>query len=139
VSGIRDSLGRTDLQLLHEALTYARKRTFLPADSVRLQGVLDRVEELLLDSVVASDDAANDNMPSPGPGTPARTVSLRLSPPEQTVLRREIMAYCEALTRRGGSPEGAREAKRLHEILEILTGAHRRLRWLKRILGVFGR
>jgi hypothetical protein len=125
VSGSRDSLNRADLQLLHEALTYARKRTFLPADSVRLQGVLDRVEELLLDSVVAARKEATQ-APRPRPG-------LRLSPPEQVVLRREILAYCEVLTHRGASTEGSREAKRLREILDILTDSGSSWKWLRRL------
>ena len=93
---------RTDLELLYEALLYLRKRVFQPADAVRLQGLLDRVEEMILRS-------AEDEL------------SLRLSPPEQEVLRREAPRYYEALTQRGGSAEGARSAARLRSLLDALA------------------
>ena len=110
---VRNSLNGADLRLLHEALTYTRKRSYRQVESVRIQGLLDRVEELLLD-----------------PDAPAQ--ALRLSPPEQDLLAKEIPLYCEALTQRGGSVQGAREAARLREVLEIMVGGRRRWwsRWL---------
>ena len=102
----RNSLSTADLRLLHETLTYARKRSYQQVESVRVQGLLERVEELLL-------------------GAHGTAHVLRLSPPEQDVLAKEVPLYCEALTQRGGSLQGAREAVRLREILEILTGSSR--------------
>jgi hypothetical protein len=105
----RKSLTFADLQLFHEALAYVRKRSYQQADAVRIQGLIDRVEEILLE-------------------TQGPVRQLRLSPPEQEVLSREIPVFCEALTGRGSSPEGAREAARLERILEALGGAARRPR-----------
>ena len=101
MSRTRQTLTRADLVLLHEALAYTRKRSFLPAETVRLQGVQDQVEALLL-----------------GGGASG---SLRLSPPEQEVLAREIPRYCEALTQRGGSEKGTHDAARLRALLELLV------------------
>ncbi len=95
---------RDDLQLLHEALVYRRKRALSPGDAIRLRGILDRVEGLLL---------------SP----PDAQLSLRLSPPEQELVRREVPRYREALTQRGSSREGPRLADRLDVIVRRLTGA----------------
>jgi hypothetical protein len=109
------SLTLADLQLFHEALAFVRKRSYQRADSVRIQGLMDRVEEILLE-------------------TQGPVRQLRLSPPEQEVLAREIPVYCEALTGRGSSPEGARVAARLERILEALGGEARRPRsrwWTK--------
>jgi len=110
----RDSLTMEDLQLLHEALSYARKRTWQPAEQIRLQGVLDRVEAMLLRS-------------------PEAQTSLRLSPPEQEVLEAQVQRYCEAMTQRGASPRGRHEVKRLEHLLGLL-GA-RRAPWWQRWFG----
>lgn len=110
--GRMDTLTTADLRLLHEALAYARKRSFQQAEAVRVAGLLDRIEELLL---------------HPRQGAH----SLRLSPPELEVLVKEIPLYCEALTQRGASPQGAAEATRLEQILALLAG---RRPWWKRIL-----
>lgn len=113
-----DTFTRSDLELLHRALSYRRKRIHEPGALVRLQGLLDRVEELLLD--------------------PAGAARLRLSPPEQALLHREVPLYCEELTRRGGSEAGALEARRLRELLRLLaTGRGRSFRpaWLRRLFG----
>jgi hypothetical protein len=107
----KPTLTRADLVLLHGALAYMRKRSFQPVEAVRLQGLLDRLEELLLDS---SEQAGQ----------------LRLSPPEQEVLSKEILRYCEALTQRGASSAGLEEAARLQEIRAILVpGRGRPGRW----------
>ncbi len=94
---------RDDLQLLHEALVYRRKRALPPGDAIRLRGILDRVEGLLI---------------SP-PGT---QLSLRLSPPEQELVRREVPKYREALTQRGSSREGRYLADRLDRLVRRLSG-----------------
>ena len=96
---------RDDLQLLREALVYRRKRALPPGDAVRLRGVLDRVEELLL---------------SPQ----GSRLALRLSPPEQELLRREVPFYREALTQRGSSGQGEHLADRLDSLVAELTGAN---------------
>jgi len=119
------SLTRADLVLLHEALSYARKRVFLPAESIRLQGILDRVEELLLRA------GAGD----PGVGGAedgSLAVRLRLSPPEREILEKEIANYSEALRQRGGSAAGAEEAARLRLILDRIAG--HRPPWWRRFL-----
>jgi hypothetical protein len=113
----KSSLGREDLLLLHEALSYARKRAHLPAEVIRLQGVLERIEELILRLASSEPDGTEE--------------SLRLSPPEQEVLEKEIQRYCEALTQRGASPEGVEVAARLREVLARLTGRGRGF-WGKR-------
>jgi hypothetical protein len=102
------SLSPADLRLLYEALAYARRRSFAPVEGIRLQGILDRLDEILLGTGEEPQAAAEG--------------SFRLSPPEQEVLDKQIPLYCEALTQRGASPEGAAEAARLREILQILTG-----------------
>jgi hypothetical protein len=113
-----DTFTRADLELLHRALAYRRKRIHEQGAAVRVQGLLDRVETLLLG----------------GSGPP-----LRLSPPEQDVLLREIPLYCEELTRRGGSEAGAAEARRLREMMEPLAGGlslqAQLKRWWRRVRG----
>ena len=106
-------LTTADLRLLHEALSYARKRAYQQAEMIRVQGLQERVEELLL-------------------GATDSPHALRLSPPEQEVLAKEIPLYCEALTQRGGSIQGTRDAARLREVLELLVGSGRP--WWKRLL-----
>lgn len=110
-----DKLTRSDLQLLHEALAYARKRSYRQASAVRVQGVLERVEELLL-----------------APESGRR--SLRLSPPEQEVIEREVPIYCDALTQRGGTLQGVQESERLRWIVTFLTGARDRTSWWRRLI-----
>jgi len=114
-----EAFTRADLELLHRGLVFRRKRVREQVVVVRLQGLLDRVEGLLLQD-------------------PGR-VSLRLSPPEQEILQREISLYCEDLTRRGGSLEGRREARRLESIVAGLTGVRirrgRSAPWWRRLLG----
>ena len=98
-------LTRADLELLHRALAYRIKRVHDQAVLVRLGGVLGRVESLLL---------AED-----------LRVSLRLSPPEQEALARELPLYAAEMTQRGGSETGAIEARRLAEIERRLSGRSR--------------
>jgi hypothetical protein len=113
------SFTRADLDLLHRALAYRRKRIHELAGVVRMQGLLDRVEELILREDVSP--------------------VLRLSPPEQEMLRREIPLYCRELTGRGASEAGAGEARRLQELVALLAGAKfprtARPRWWRRLLG----
>jgi hypothetical protein len=70
---------------------------------------------------------------------PAGAGRLRLSPPEQAMLHREVPLYCEALTQRGGSEAGSQEARRLRELLRLLaSGAGARSSrpaWLRRLFG----
>ena len=106
-------MNRDDLQLLHEALVYRRKRALSPGDAIRLRGILDRVEGLLL---------------SP----PGVRLTLRLSPPEQELVRREVPGYREALTQRGSSGEGSILANRLDELVFRLSGSERGARGLSR-------
>jgi hypothetical protein len=114
-----DTFTRSDLELLHRALAYRRKRVHEPGAVVRMQGLLDRVEELLLE--------------------PAGASRLRLSPPEQALLHREVPLYCEELTRRGAAEAGAQEARRLRELLHLLAAGAgpRTIRpaWLRRLFG----
>ncbi len=98
-------LTREDLELLHRALAYRVKRMHDQAALIRLRGVLGRVESLLL----AEDLQA----------------SLRLSPPEQEALARELPLYAAELTQRGGSERGSLEARRLAEIERRLSGRRR--------------
>jgi hypothetical protein len=95
-------LTRADLELLHRALSYRVKRVHDQAALVRLRGLLGRVETLILEEAVQS--------------------SLRLSPPEQELLARELPLYAAEMTQRGGSEQGAVEARRLAEINSILSG-----------------
>jgi hypothetical protein len=95
-------LTRADLELLHRALSYRAKRVHDQASLVRLRGLLERVESLILDEAVQS--------------------TLRLSPPEQELLARELPLYAAEMTQRGGSEQGAIEARRLAEITGTLTG-----------------
>jgi hypothetical protein len=104
--GGEQGLTRADLELLHRALTYRVKRVHDQVALVRLRGLLDRVEGVILE------DAE---------GTP----SLRLSPPEQELLTRELPLYAAEMTQRGGSEQGRMEARRLSEMLRILTGRRR--------------
>lgn len=107
-------MSRADLVLLHEALVYTRKRSFQPVEAVRLQGLQERVEGLLLDR------SANEGR-------------LRLSPPEQEVLARELPRYCEAMTQRGGSTEGLRQAERLRQLLQLLAPQTNAGPWWKKL------
>lgn len=97
-------LPREELSLLLEALRYQSRRVREPVEAVRLRGLVDRLEEMLLASVE----------------TPAVGGALRLSPPEQEVLLRQVDSYCEELTRRGASLAGRDEARRLRAILSPL-------------------
>ena len=108
------TLSRSDLQLLHEALSYMRKRVFDQAELVRLKGVIEQLEDLLLEKE----------------GTPL----LRLSPPEQDVLERQVTAYCEELTGRYASQDGRGQARRLRALVQQL-GGRRRKSWVRRLLG----
>lgn len=99
-------LTRADLDLLHRALSYRAKRVHDQAALVRLRGLLTRVEALLLDET--------------------GRLSLRLAPPEQETLCRELPLYAEEMTQRGGSEQGAREAKRLRELVVVMAGGGRR-------------
>ncbi len=92
----------SDLKLLHEALRYRVKRVFEPAESVRLTGILDRVEELLLNRT-------------------AEARGLRLSPPEQDVLARQVLAYCAELTGRGASEVGRQQAMQLKRLVVTIS------------------
>lgn len=104
-------LGLSDLRLLHEALQYRARRVREPGESVRLVGLLDRVEELLLD---------RGNEPR----------SLRLSPPEQEVLVRQVLAYCAELTGRGASQLGRTQALELKGLVErVSPGRLRKKPW----------
>lgn len=98
-------LTRADLELLHRALSYRVKRVHDQAALVRLRGLLDRVEALILEETVHA--------------------SLRLSPPEQELLTRELPLYAAEMTQRGGSEQGAIEARRLEEIERSLAGRRR--------------
>ena len=108
------TLTRCDLQLLHEALSYMRKRVFDQAELVRLKGVIDQLEDLLLDK----------------DGEPL----LRLSPPEQDVLERQVEGYCAELTGKYASRDGRQQASRLRGLVERL-GGRRRKNWVRRLLG----
>ena len=90
-------LTRADLELLHRALLYRLKRVHDQAALVRLRGLLGRVEALIIEESVQP--------------------SLRLSPPEQELLARELPLYAAEMTQRGGI-----EARRLAAINGILSG-----------------
>ena len=102
-------LATSDLKLLHEALRYRARRVMEPGESVRLTGLLERVEDLLLDR-----------------GGDAR--SLRLSPPEQEVFARQVLAYCAELTGRGASQLGRTQAQELRGLVERVSPGRRRKR-----------
>ncbi|MBK8232775.1 MAG: hypothetical protein IT349_08705 [Candidatus Eisenbacteria bacterium] len=103
----------TELKLLHEALAFRAKRVFDPAESVRLRGLLERVEDILL---------------APPDARPA----LRLSPPEQEVLVRQVLGYCAELTGRGASQLGREQAARLRQLVDrIAPGTLRKRPWWK--------
>jgi hypothetical protein len=115
VSGQR-SLTRPDLELLHEALSYMRKRVFDQAEAVRIKGVLDRIEELLLD-----------------PTTERRL--LRLSPPEQEAMERQVESFCVELTRRGASQRGREQATRLRSLIGSNAGSSSLWGRIRRMFG----
>src|SRR5690606_3613918 len=118
VSGQR-SLTRPDLELLHEALSYMRKRVFDQAESVRIKGVLDRIEEMLLD-----------------PTTERRL--LRLSPPEQEAMERQVESFCVELTRRGAWQQGREQAARLRALVGSNAGSGSLRSRIRRIFGRCG-
>ena len=107
---------RSDLELLHEALSYMRRRVFDQAESVRIKGVLDRIEEMLLD-------------PTPEPRL------LRLSPPEQEAMERQIESFCVELTQRGASQRGRDQAARLRGLTGSNAGSASGWRWIRRLFG----
>jgi hypothetical protein len=114
---VDDSFTRADLELLHVALSYMRKRIFDQGESVRVTGMIERIEDLLL-------------------AQPGEAQNLRLSPPEQGVLRRQVFAYCDELTHRGAATEGREQAKRLREIVERMTKRPSPARsWFRRLWG----
>lgn len=105
------TLGLADLKLLYEALQYRARRVREPGESVRLAGLVDRVEELLL-------------------GRGAEPRNLRLSPPEQEVLARQVLAYCAELTGRGASQLGRSQAQELKVLIErVSPGRLRKKPW----------
>lgn len=110
------TLTRADLELLHEALSYMRKRVFDQAELVRVRGMIARIEDLLL-------------------GAPDRA-RFRLAPPEVETLDRQIRAYCEALTQRGASVESRDRARRLEHLGARITGrSGGRSAWWRRLIG----
>lgn len=119
----RDPLLLSDLELLREALVYRSKRVFLQGEAVRLHGLTERVLDLLLESAGGKR-------------------ALRLSPPEQEVMARQVEAYCAELSGGMASPENRDEAARLRRIVGILApnapgapGAAKRS-WWRRWLGL---
>lgn len=108
------SLRRQDLQLLHEALSYMRKRVFDQAEQVRLKGLVERLEDLLLES--------------------AGSTRLRLSPPEQEVLERQVEAYCTELTGRYAAESSRAQADRLRSLVGLFVPRSRKS-WVRRLLG----
>ncbi len=136
-----DTLSRGDLELLRRALVFRRKRVHDQAALVRLQGILDRVEALVLDQGQASALPAEEARSAGEATSRSRSGSgaLRLSPPEVDLLGREIPLYCAEMTGRGSSPAAVAEAGRLDELLRLLAGRRRRSgmagrlwRWLRR-------
>ncbi|MEZ4653411.1 MAG: hypothetical protein R3E12_07380 [Candidatus Eisenbacteria bacterium] len=113
--GRQRSLTRSDLELLHEALSYMRRRVFDQAESVRIKGVLDRIEEMLLD-----------------PTTEPRF--LRISPPEQEAMERQVESFCVELTHRGAPEAGRQQASRLRRLIGAGAGSSR-LGWFRRLFG----
>jgi hypothetical protein len=108
-------LTRSDLELLHEALSYMRRRVFDQAEGIRLKGVLDRIEEMLLEPV-------------------PEARALRLSPPEQEAMERQVETFCQELTQRGASQQGRAQADRLRQ--HIGGGrASSGWGWVRRIFG----
>ncbi len=112
-------LPREDLGLLLEAARYQSRRVREPVESVRLRGLVDRLEEMLL--------ASAESGVSGG--------ALRLSPPEQEVLLRQVDSYCEELTGRGASLTGREEARRLRSILSPLREERSPLGFWRRLFG----
>ncbi len=114
---VDDSFTRGDLELLHAALSYMRKRIFDQGEAVRISGMITRIEDLLL-------------------AEPGEAQNLRLSPPEQGALRRQVFAYCEELTHRGASEEGKGDATRPRSLVERLTKRTSPVRgWFRRLRG----
>ncbi|MEZ4649749.1 MAG: hypothetical protein R3E97_13380 [Candidatus Eisenbacteria bacterium] len=110
------TLTRADLELLHESLTYMRKRVFEQAEVVRVRGMIERIEDLLLDA-------------------PERA-HFRLSPPEIETLERQVRAYCEAMTQRGASAEARDRARQLERLSARIAGrSEGRGSWWRRLIG----
>jgi hypothetical protein len=110
------NLTRADLELLHEALSYMRKRVFEQAETIRVRGMIERIEDLLLDS-------------------PERA-RFRLAPPELETLERQVSAYCEALTQRGASTEARERARELDRLVGRVVGRSAgKSRWWRRLIG----
>lgn len=109
-------LTRADLELLHEALSYMRKRVFDQAETIRVRGMVERIEDLLLDS-------------------PERA-HFRLAPPELETLERQVGAYCEALTQRGASTEAREQARELGGLVARIVGRPAgKTSWWRRLIG----
>jgi hypothetical protein len=113
---VDDRLSREDLELLHEAFAYMRKRVFDQAELVRIKGIAGRLEELLL-------------------APPEDPAVLRLSPPEQETFGRQVASYCAELTRRGSSAEGREQAARLERIAANFGRPPVARGWLRRLFG----
>lgn len=131
-----DSLTRDDLELLRRALVFRRKRLHEPAARVRLDGLLDRVEALVLEqgrSRNQPEAAPSGPEAADGPAGPG-VAGLRLSPPEVDLLRREIPLYVAEMTGRGSSPAARQEAARMRGILAALDRPASPLAgWLRRV------
>ena len=112
----KGTLTRTDLELLHEALTYMRKRVFEQAEVVRVRGMIERIEDCLL--------GASERAP------------FRLSPPEIETLERQVRSYCDATTQRGASAEARDRAKQLERLVARIAGrSEGRGSWWRRLIG----
>ena len=109
-------LTREDLELLHEALSYMRKRVFEQAETIRVRGMVERIEDLLLDA-------------------PERA-HFRLAPPEIETLERQVLAYRGALTQRGASTEARERARQLDRLVARIVGrSAAKSSWWRRLIG----
>lgn len=108
-------LTRADLELLHEALSYMRKRVFDQVELVRVRGMITRIEDLLLDS--------------------PEHAHLRLAPPELETLERQASAYTEAITQRGASAEARDRARELERLVVRIVGTGGPRGWWRRLIG----
>ncbi len=110
------ALTRRDLESLHEALTYMRKRVFEPGELVRVRGMIQRLEDILLDQ--------------------PESARFRLSPPELETLDRQLAAYTEAMTQRGASQESRDQAREIQALRTRIGGRPPRKRsWLQKLFG----
>jgi len=107
---------REELALLHEMLAYAVKRTYSAGEKVRLQDILGRIEERLLES-----------------GGAVRPFGV--TAPEAEAFSQACETFCEALEAPFSAEVSRRKAARVKELVGRFKGGQGFLSTLRRLFG----